>query len=79
MGLQMIDIPPNTVVVRLPPSDKIKESEDRLLNALATYPLAKFYDRIYDTTPKPEQTSSRIQKAAIHAERVGEYTINTCA
>ena len=78
MGLQIIVVPPDTAVVRLPPSDKIKESEDRLLNSLATYPLPGFYERIFETPPKPGQTSSPTQKAILHAERVGEYTINTC-
>jgi hypothetical protein len=79
MGLQMIVVPADTAFIRLPPRDKIKESEDRLLNRFATYPFVKFYDRIFQTAPKPSQTSSPSQKATIHAERVGEYTINTCA
>lgn len=79
MGFQMIQIPADTAFVRLPESLKIKASEDRLLNKFASYPLPGFYERIFETPPKPEQTSSPTQKAVLHAERVGEYTINTCA
>jgi hypothetical protein len=78
MGLQFIVVPADTAVVRLPPSDKIKESEDRLLKKFASYRLPGFYERIHGTLPKPEQTSTPSQKAVLHAERVGEYTINTC-
>jgi len=78
MGLQIIVVPPDTAVVRLPPSDKIKESEARLLNVFATYPLPGFYERIHGTKPLPAQTGLPSQKAVLHAERVGEYTINTC-
>jgi hypothetical protein len=42
------------------------------------YPLPLFYERIHGTKPLPEQTTSPSQKAKLHAERVGEYTINTC-
>jgi hypothetical protein len=78
MDLRVIVVPPDTAVVRLPESEKIKASEDRLLNRFASYPLPGFYERIFETLPKPEQTSSPSQKAVLHAERVGEYTINTC-
>jgi hypothetical protein len=78
MGLQIVIVPADTVVVRIPPSDRIKESEVRLMSKFPTYPLPGFYERIHGTKPLPAQTSSPTQKAVLHAERVGEYTINTC-
>jgi hypothetical protein len=78
MKFEMIAVPVNTAYVKLPQSDKIAESETRLLSSGASYPLPGFYKRIHGTDPLPEQTSSPTQKAKLHAERVGEYTINTC-
>jgi len=78
IGFQMIEVSPGTHCVKLPPKDKIEESEARLQLPGAVYGLPDFYRRIHGTLPLPEQTSSQSQKAALHAERVGEYTINTC-
>jgi|ERR1043165_284611 hypothetical protein len=77
--LEVIQRDSNTMILRLPPPDKIKESELRLLQPGETYTLPQFYERIHETLPKPEQTTTPSQKATLHAERVGEYTINTCA
>jgi hypothetical protein len=78
MGLRIIEVPSDTAVVKLPDKAKIQESEDRLLRPGASYLLPDFYKRIHGTLPLPAQTSSPSQKATLHAERVGEYTINTC-
>lgn len=77
IGFQIIEVSPDTHCVKLPASDKIAESEDRLRRG-AFYTLPDFYERIHGTLPLPAQTSSQSQKAVLHAERVGEYTINTC-
>lgn len=73
----MIDVPLTTHYVKLPHRDRIIESEARQL-AGPPYPLPLFYERIHGTKPLPGETSSPSQKARLHAERVGEYTINTC-
>jgi len=78
MNFEMVAVPPDTAYVKLPQADKITESETRLLNSGASYPLPGFYKRIHGTDPLPGETSSPTQKAKLHAERVGEYTINTC-
>ncbi|WP_441238932.1 hypothetical protein [Bradyrhizobium sp. 930_D9_N1_4] len=75
----MYDVPPGTAYVKLPQNEKILESEDRLRSSSLPYPfLADFYERIHGTAALPSKTSSQSQKAILHAERVGEYTINTC-
>ncbi|HEV2158348.1 hypothetical protein [Bradyrhizobium sp.] len=68
----------NTHYVKLPHSVRIAESEARLQQNGNRYFLPGFYDRIEGHPPLAEQTSSQVQKAKLHAERVGEYTINTC-
>ena|SRR5947207_1866966 len=78
IGFQIIEVSPDTHCVKLPQRDKIAESEVRLMRPGAFYNLPDFYKRIHGTLPLPEQTSTPSQKAILHAERVGEYTINTC-
>lgn len=76
--LHVVPLHPDTMILRLPMDDKLKESEARLLKAGETYKLPGFYARIHETPAKDSQTGSPSQKATLHAERVGEYTINTC-
>lgn len=79
LEFEMLDVPIGTAYVKLPQKDKILESEDRLRKSSGPYPfIAPFYDRIEGGPPLAEETSSPSQKAKLHAERVGEYTINTC-
>lgn len=78
LKFEMIYVELDEHYVKLPHRDRIAESETRLLRSGASYPLPGFYDRIEGRPPLPEQTSSPSQKAKLHAERVGEYTINTC-
>ncbi|MGY8704315.1 hypothetical protein RAD16_01050 [Bradyrhizobium sp. 18BD] len=77
LKFEMIDVPIDTHYVKLPNALRIAESEDRLEKGNG-YSLPPFYERIHGTKPLPQETSSQVQKAKLHAERVGEYTINTC-
>jgi hypothetical protein len=79
MGFLLVQVSSDTAVLRLPAKEKIEESEERLLNQGEKYTLPGFYERIFGTVPKDSETASRERKAVLHAERVGEYTINTCA
>lgn len=79
MKFEIIEVPVDTAYVKLPQADKIAESEARLQSAaMVSYRLALFYKRIHGMEPLPSETTSPSQKAKLHAERVGEYTINTC-
>jgi hypothetical protein len=79
LKFEMYDVPTGTAYVKLPQNEKILESEDRLRNSSSPYPfIGDFYARIFGTAALPSETSSQVQKAKLHAERVGEYTINTC-
>jgi hypothetical protein len=79
MGFLLLQANSDTAVLRLPAKDKIEESEDRFLNQGEKYTLPPFYTRVFGTVPKDSETDSNERKAVLHAERVGEYTINTCA
>jgi hypothetical protein len=78
IGFKIVEVSSDTHCVKLPPEDKIVASEAQLMTQGFSYNLPGFYERIHGTLPLPGQTSTRSQKAALHAERVGEYTINTC-
>ena len=66
----------DTLLVRLPRKEMIEDSEARLTEPGATYPLAPFYKRVFGGKD-PDIAKSDILK--FHAERMGEYTINNCA
>jgi hypothetical protein len=75
MGLVVLQVTSETMVLRLPAKEKIEESE-RNLELGNEYVLPRFYRRIFgDRNPEPQDDAG---KAVLHAERVGEYTINTC-
>jgi hypothetical protein len=66
----------DTIVVRLPPKVMIADSEERLSQPGATYPLPPFYKRLFNGMDPviPED-----EKFRVHAERIGDYTISLCA
>jgi hypothetical protein len=76
---------PDTIVFRLPPKDTLQGSEDDLLNGLP-YNIPPFYNNLYagqmPTTmpqcPTP-QDPGRAGVMELHANRIGEYTLNTCS
>ena len=75
MGFLLVQVTSDTAVLRLPPKEKIEESERKLLGG-SDYNLPGFYERVFGIRPDPQDTS--VKKMILHAERVGEYTINTC-
>jgi hypothetical protein len=66
-------------ILRLPAKEKVHESEDALLGsgglAPMDYALPGFYGALFGT---PIRALGQAEKMALHAQRVGEYTINTC-
>lgn len=71
IGLIVIQGDSDVFVLRLPPQEILLEHEARFLNS-ATYQLPKFYADI------PGQMNTKVGRMTIHADRVGEYTLNTC-
>jgi hypothetical protein len=79
MGLIVIQGDADVHVIRLPPVEKLLESEQRFLDG-ATYELPKFYSRVFGgAILEPNAQATKVDKMKLHAERVGEYTLNTCA
>ena len=71
-------------ILRLPAKEKIHESEAALLGtggqAPLDYALPTFYGAAFGTpaAPAPMRQMGLSEKMEFHAQRVGEYTINTC-
>jgi hypothetical protein len=65
-----------TMVMRLPPKDTLQGSEDDLLSGSLTYPIRPFYSQLYGGPPKPPTDPVGIME--LHANRIGEYTLNNC-
>ncbi|MET0676878.1 MAG: hypothetical protein ABW175_13855 [Bradyrhizobium sp.] len=66
----------DTIVVRLPPSFAIADSEEKLSKPGSTYPLPPFYKRLFNGM---DPVISEADKFKVHAERIGDYTISYCA
>jgi hypothetical protein len=66
-----------TLVVRLPPKDMLQGSEDDLIMSGDKYPIPKFYEKLYSGKENYPTTQSDIME--LHANRIGEYTLNNCA
>jgi hypothetical protein len=64
-----------TMVMRLPPKDTLQGSEDDLLNE-TVYPFRPFYATLYGGPPHPPTDQAGIME--LHANRIGEYTLNNC-
>jgi hypothetical protein len=71
-------------ILRLPAKEKIHESEGALLGdgglAPMDYALPSFYPALFASAgaPPPMRQLGKAEKMELHAQRVGEYTINTC-
>jgi hypothetical protein len=66
-----------TMVMRLPPKDTLQGSEDDLLLSGQEYPLRSFYGELYPCEPNYPKTRPAIME--LHANRIGEYTLNNCS
>jgi len=71
IGLIVIQGDADVFVLRLPPQEILLEHEARFIGG-TTYQLPKFYDEI------PGQSGTKVGRMTTHAQRVGEYTLNTC-
>ena len=64
-----------TLLFRLPPKELVEDSEN-MLNGGSKYNIPEFYNRIFNRPDGPVVPQADIMK--LHAERIGEYTMNVC-
>jgi hypothetical protein len=70
----------DTMIFRLPPKDTLQGSEDDLLNGV-TYAIPSFYNDLYGGQPPnamPTCPPDHNGVMQLHANRIGEYTLNNC-
>jgi len=65
----------DTMVMRLPPQEMLQSTEDDLLNGVH-YTMRPFYWALFGKAPKMPQDAAGIME--LHANRIGEYTLNNC-
>jgi hypothetical protein len=77
IGLMVIQNDSDVFTLKIPPLPTLLEHERRFIEG-ATYQFPRFYADIFGTQPVPAQYDTKVKRMTIHAERVGEYTLNTC-
>lgn len=77
VGLIVLQGDADVFVLRVPPQETLLEHEARFLGS-GTYQFPPHYQRIFGVPPQPSEMETKVKRMTIHAERVGEYTLNTC-
>ncbi len=77
IGLIVIQSDTDVFTLRVPSSATLLEHQGRFLAGTA-YQFPRFYAEVFGTQPDPTQSNTKVKRMTIHAERVGEYTLNTC-
>ena len=75
VGLAVIQYSPQTAVIKLPPKAMVEDTEAKLNQPGAVYPMPKFYEDFF-CVPLP--ALSRDQMFDLHAARIGDYSIRNC-
>jgi hypothetical protein len=78
MGLIVMQGDEDVFVLRVPPRAILLDHERRVIDG-KLYPLPPFYQRIFGVPSAPGEQDTTVKKMTIHAERIGDYTLNTCA
>jgi hypothetical protein len=66
----------HVMIVRLPPKHTLQSSEDDLLLSGDPYGFPQFYSNVFWGPPHAPKDQADIMK--LHANRIGEYTLNVC-
>jgi hypothetical protein len=75
VGLAVIQYSPQTAVIKLPPKAMVEDTEARLREPNAVYPMPKFYDAFFGV-PLPRLSVDKLFD--LHAARIGDYSIRNC-
>jgi hypothetical protein len=71
--LSIVQYAPDTLTVRLPPKEFVEASENSFVEGTADYIIPEFYKTFIEDPPTTKQG-----KLDFHAQRLGEYTVNSC-
>ena len=65
----------DTILIRVPPKHLIEDSESRLTEPGASYPIPEMYKKVFGGL---DPVIAKDQLLNFHASRIGEYTSNVC-
>jgi hypothetical protein len=71
--LEFVQEDEHTLIIKLPHKAALDAQEAEFGDRQGSYPLASFYGRIFGTQPKIGDT------LAFQTERIGDFSISTCA
>lgn len=74
-NIQFVTSDQDTLLLKLPPKVMIEDSEARLSEAGAAYPIPPFYKRLFNGV---DPVIPEAEKFKVHAERIGDYTMSLC-
>jgi hypothetical protein len=75
VGLAVLQYSPQTAVIKLPPKTMVEETEEKLRQPNAVYPMPKFYEDFFGAR-LPVLSQSELFN--LHAARIGDYSIRNC-
>jgi len=75
VGLAIIQYSPETAVLKLPPKKMVEDTEAKLKQRDAVYPMPKFYEEFFRTR-LPSLAEGELLN--LHAARIGDYSIRNC-
>jgi hypothetical protein len=78
VALAVVQGDTDVFLLRLPPEGILTSHERRIIDN-GIYKLPSFYDRIFGAQLVPGQQATKVQRMTVHAERIGDYTLSTCA
>jgi hypothetical protein len=75
-GLQVVRMPKDKLVLRLPAKEAVEEVERDLRAPGATYPIPQYYDDAYGMSLNVPNPDERVK---LQTCRIGDYSISFCA
>jgi hypothetical protein len=77
-GIVFVQNDKHVLTVRLPPKELLVAGEEFIRQTGEAYPLPNFYLDFFSQATLDENLSSA-KREKLHAARVGEYSVNSCA
>src|SRR5262249_51789734 len=77
-GVVFVQNDKHVLTIRLPAKDLVESGEQAIDTTQSGYPLPSFYERFFHS-PASNNELSVEEKLELHAARIGEYSVNSCA
>lgn len=67
-----------TLIIKLPPKEELRKSEQELTKPGREYPVPDFYSRVLFGGRDPKAPVEETDIMELHAARIGDYTVSIC-